>query len=146
MFSSTSPMYSTITNLYAFRDQHLLILYAMPSHCRICTKKSASILVVDDSIATRFTLATGLRLGGYEVLEAASADEAAILLTSTIHIDLVITDIQMPGDMDGHDLVVYIQKIFPDLPVIVSSGTASQKECMARGVSGFFQNLMICRR
>lgn len=87
----------------------------------------------------RYTLAFALRHSGYEVLEAASADEACILLASSFHIDLVITDIRMPGNMNGHDLVVYIRKTFPALPVIVSSGTEARGEYVALGVSGFFR-------
>lgn len=103
------------------------------------SKKPASILVVEDNIAMRYTLATGLRHSGYVVLEAASADEATVLLASSFHIDLVITDIRMPGNIGGHDLVVYIRKIFPSMPVIVSSGTEAQEEYMTLGVSGFFR-------
>ena len=85
-------------------------------------RESASILVVEDDIALRFTLASWLRLLGYIVLEAACADEASVLLASPIPVDLIITDVEMPGRMQGEDFVQYLRKIFPALPLIVVSG------------------------
>lgn len=98
-----------------------------------------TLLVVEDSVTLRFTLAEWLRLSGYIVLEAASGEEAATLIKSVIDIDLVITDVEMPGNMNGYDLALHIQKCHPTLPVIIVSGNALQKKFHAIGVTDFFE-------
>lgn len=63
------------------------------------------ILVVDDEILIRHVIADYLRGGGYEVIEASDADEAVGLLRQAeIEIDVVFSDVQMPGSMDGFSL------------------------------------------
>ena len=85
--------------------------------------EQAHILIVEDNVVQRLTLAESLRLQHYIVHEAATADEAAILLSSSaLKINLVITDVWMPGQMDGIDLVEYIRHCYPSMPVIVTSG------------------------
>ena len=99
----------------------------------------ARILVVEDNIILRYTLAGWLRAEGHEVLEAASADEATAILNSVpLFPDLVITDIEMPGSMNGLDLAERIKNSFPALPVIVVSGTASVDRLRTSAVTAFF--------
>ncbi len=88
---------------------------------RATEQKVKRILVVEDNVALRFTLATWLRSLDYIVFEAASADEAVVLLESSLVVDFVITDVQMPGKMDGFDLVHYIHQNLPGLNMIVVS-------------------------
>ena len=99
---------------------------------------AAHILVVEDDVILRYTLAEWLRTHGYEVLEARSGDEAMTILSSVLITDLVITDIQMPGTVDGYDLAGYIRKQFPALPVIMVSGNPSLQRIYEIGVSEFF--------
>jgi|GEM_PF-5768426 len=69
-------------------------------------------------------LAEWLRSIDYIVHEATTADEATRLLAHPlITIDLVITDIWLPGMIDGLDLKAYLNRAFPDIPVIVVSVT-----------------------
>ena len=83
----------------------------------------ANILVVDDEEAVRRVLLRGLSSKGYEVREVASADEALQVL-STANIDLVLTDIRMPG-MDGLELLQRAKASAPELAVIMITGFAS---------------------
>src|SRR3546814_4095612 len=69
------------------------------------TRDRVTILVAEDEIITRSTLAQFLRAAGHAVIEANSADEAAAVLHSTQRVDLVITDLEMPGRLDGVDLI-----------------------------------------
>ncbi len=102
-------------------------------------EQQAHILVVEDDVVQRLTLAETLRLQNYIVHEAVTADEAAILLSSSaLKINLVITDIWMPGQMDGMDLVEYIRHTYPRLPVIVVSGVYKKNRAHDAGVV-FFQ-------
>ncbi len=81
-----------------------------------------NILVVEDDVSSRFALAEWLRLSGHTVYEAATADEAAILLASSISIHVVITDVDMPGTLNGMDLIENICATDPRIHLIVVSG------------------------
>ena len=82
-----------------------------------------TILVVDDEEAVRRPLARNLVSAGYEVREASSADEALRML-SAADMDLLITDIRMPG-MDGIELLRRAKVTSPDLEVIVVTAYAT---------------------
>ncbi len=80
------------------------------------------VLVVEDEVLIRIMLADCLRDAGYGVLQAASGDEALILLASGVPCDLVISDVCMPGKTDGLALLSQTKFDNPDLPFIVVSG------------------------
>jgi DNA-binding response OmpR family regulator len=79
------------------------------------------LLVVEDDGLIRMDLADTLQDAGYAVLEAANADEAwAILLEADV--SALITDIDMPGSMDGLELARRVCDRWPDCRIIVISG------------------------
>lgn len=80
------------------------------------------ILVVEDEILIRLDLADILRDAGYAVLEAADADEALTLIRAHAAINLVITDVRMPGERDGLDLAREIRARWAGMPVVIASG------------------------
>jgi CheY-like chemotaxis protein len=83
-----------------------------------------SILVVDDEVSIRSAISEYLRDCGYEVIEAFSADEAlSILQHLEIKVDVVLSDITMPGSVDGFDLRKWIRANRPEIDVILT-GTA----------------------
>ncbi|MCC7207353.1 MAG: response regulator [Anaerolineae bacterium] len=89
----------------------------------------ANVLIVDDDRDARWILGTHIRNLGHAVVEAQNAREALGLLAvgadqSTPPIDLVITDVWMPG-MSGLDLLKAIQTRYPDLPVAMISARAT---------------------
>jgi CheY-like chemotaxis protein len=79
------------------------------------------ILLVEDNVLVRFATADILREAGFDVLEAVDASEALALLTTGHPLDLVITDIRMPGHMDGVQLAGVIKNSRPNLPVALLS-------------------------
>ena len=60
-------------------------------------------------------------------------------MKSVINIDLVITDVEMPGNMSGYDLALHIQNERPALPIIIVSGNASRKKFREIGFTDFFE-------
>ena len=82
-----------------------------------------SVLLVEDEVLVRLSIADELRQAGLTVLEAANADEASTILQSRAQwVGLVLTDIQMPGAIDGRGLVRLVRERYPDVHVIVLSG------------------------
>ncbi len=80
-----------------------------------------TILIVEDEVLVRLMLGDALREQGYAVIEAAQADEAVTVLRSAAKIDIVLTDIRMPGSLDGLDLARIIRSEFPHLKVALAS-------------------------
>jgi CheY-like chemotaxis protein len=97
-------------------------LEADPSNPPVEVVVPQTILVVEDEVLIRLFLADALRNAGFEVVEAATADEALQLLKSSQHIDLVATDIRMPGSMDGLGLASRLRSEWPKLKIVVLSG------------------------
>jgi DNA-binding NtrC family response regulator len=84
---------------------------------------AATVLIVEDEALMRVVIAEMLQERGFTVLEAANANEAIEIIKKTqIEIDLVFTDVRMPGAMDGFGLVKWIQNSRPTVPVLVASG------------------------
>ena len=92
-----------------------------------------SVLVVEDEALTRLDLVETLRTAGYDVLEANNASEAFGFLQSGKRIDVVITDIQLGGDLTGWDVAERFRAARSDIPIVYTSGNAVDH---ARKVSG----------
>jgi two-component system response regulator AtoC len=96
------------------------------------------VLVVEDEVYVRESLAEMLRERGYEVLQAASIAEATALLAG-LPVDVVLTDFRLPGG-DGLQLVRHLQETSPELPVVVLTGQGtitSAVECLKSGASDY---------
>jgi len=83
---------------------------------------SQNLLLVEDDEGVRDFIVSALTSLGYEVKAVSSAEEAMQLLnTANVKIDLVLTDVVMPG-ISGQELAEQIKKYFAKLPVIFISG------------------------
>lgn len=87
-----------------------------------------TILVVEDEILIRFILADSLRDIGFQVLEAGDGDEGLQILNSGQVIDLIVTDVRMPGEVDGMELTRRSKSLAPRRPVIVCSAHLYESE------------------
>ena len=84
---------------------------------------SPTILVVEDEVLIRLVIADYLRDCGYKVHEAVSGEEAiAILQAPEVSIDVVFSDVEMPGSMDGFALARWVRANKPGMEVILTSG------------------------
>jgi two-component system, response regulator PdtaR len=81
-----------------------------------------TVLVVDDEILVRMVIAAYLRDCGFDVVEAGSADEAVRVLEAGLRIDIVFSDVSMPGSLDGFGLARWVRRERPELKVILTSG------------------------
>jgi DNA-binding NtrC family response regulator len=96
-----------------------------------------TVLVVDDEVLLRLSIADHLREEGFTVIEAANADEAIAILRTTTPVDIVVTDIAMPGTTDGVGLARFIAAHRPDAKVIITSGNLLTGPAGCR-IDGFF--------
>jgi len=82
-----------------------------------------TVLVVADEVLIRLVIADYLRECGYRVHEAANADEAvAVLESPDVTVDVVFSDVIMPGSMDGFGLARWIRANRPKVEVVLTSG------------------------
>ncbi len=87
----------------------------------------ATVLIVEDEAVSRMALSVYLQDIGLNILEASNADEAVIAIASaSLPIDLVFSDIGLPGAMNGFALARWIRAERPQLPVILTSDAAMQ--------------------
>jgi CheY-like chemotaxis protein len=89
---------------------------SLPRHCRL-------LFVEDDLLAAQVVL-PALQLAGFMVTAARTADEALMLLNGGLVVDVVFSDIVMPGSVDGIELAARIAARWPQLPVILATGYA----------------------
>jgi CheY-like chemotaxis protein len=89
---------------------------------RLNSLSSKTVLIVEDEALLRLELAYGLRKLGMVVLEAQDADEAIALLDSHNEITIMVTDVKMPGSMDGIRLAHHVRDRWPPVKIIVASG------------------------
>jgi len=86
------------------------------------TRNLTKILVVEDEPLIRMDLADTLRELGFFVFEASNADVAIRLLEADEDIAAVVTDVDMPGTMDGLALAFAVRRRWPPCRLIVVSG------------------------
>ena len=80
------------------------------------------VLVVEDEFPLRWPASEYLRDSGYRVVEAASVDEAVMVLSSHTRVDVVFSDINLKGDRDGIALSKWLHEHHPDVPMLMTSG------------------------
>lgn len=81
-----------------------------------------TILTVEDEVLIAEYLGDLLREAGYQVVAAANADDAIAILEGRNDIRVIITDINMPGSMDGLRLAEAVRRRWPPIKIIVSTG------------------------
>jgi CheY-like chemotaxis protein len=87
-----------------------------------------TVLVVDDEVLVRLVIADYLRDCGYRVFEAAGPEDAVSIFDAGLRIDVVLTDLELPGRSSGLELARWVRKRHPNVKVILSSGLYSAAE------------------
>ena len=84
--------------------------------------KPVVVLIVEDEFLIRMDAIDMIRSAGFDVVEAADADEAIDILEGRRDITIVFTDVEMPGSMDGLKLAAAIRGRWPPIKIIATSG------------------------
>lgn len=85
-----------------------------------------TILVVEDDERVRQLTITRLKLIGYQVLEASDGPNALDVLSRGHPVDLVFTDLVMPGGMSGREVAARARQLRPGIKVLLTSGYAEE--------------------
>lgn len=91
----------------------------------VTSRGTVVILVVEDEPLIRLIATDVLAEAGFEVVEAANADEAVQCLETRADIRIVFSDIDMPGAIDGIRLAAKIRKWWPTIGVALTSGNCT---------------------
>jgi signal transduction histidine kinase/DNA-binding response OmpR family regulator len=93
-----------------------------------------TILVVEDDAAVRAAAADMLAGLGYRVLKAANGEQALDILQSGAPVDLLFTDVSMPGGVDGAELVTRAAALAPATRILLTSGRALDRSVLERSM------------
>ncbi|MCC5066485.1 response regulator [Xanthomonas campestris pv. raphani] len=100
--------------------------------------RSQRILLVDDTDVVRMMVSEVLSDAGYHVIEAENADGALAQLRADAHIDMVVSDVGLPG-MNGRDMADVARDLRPGLPILFITGyaenAATRQEFLAEGMA-----------
>lgn len=85
------------------------------------------VLIVEDELPVRRLAAESIAMLGYRTIEAGCAADAMAILESTPGIDMLFTDVRMPGAMNGAELAFTVRSRWPKMAIIVVSGNFDPK-------------------
>lgn len=104
----------------------------------MCAAATLVVLVVEDDALLLYSIAHALRGEGWLVLQARTGAEAIAHLGAAERVDVVFTDIQLPGPLSGWDVADACRSSRSDMAVIYTSGNAADRR-RAVGGSHFFE-------
>ncbi len=110
----------------------------VPATDILAASTRATILVVEDNVELRFLVSDVLRSEGFRVVEAATVKEAVAFLKTSNEVSLVFSDIVLPGEMDGIAFARLLERDYPHIKIILTSGEVSRDAVPA--------NLMLMRK
>jgi len=87
--------------------------------------KAASVLLVEDEALISEFIAEELSAHGFTVHAVPNAADALDYMNAGAQVDILFTDVDLPGGMDGSELAAHARKLRPDLPVVYASGRYS---------------------
>jgi CheY-like chemotaxis protein len=92
------------------------------------TAAAISVLLVEDEVMISNLVADYLSEYGFRVHEVATADEALRYISSGANIDVLFTDVNLPGGMDGAELAERARELRPEMPIVYASGRYKHSE------------------
>ena len=106
------------------------------NHPQAATNKvtGENILVVEDDSGVREITVDRLEHLGYRIVEARTGQEALDILSAGTEIDVMLTDMVMPGGMTGADLVQRVRQDYPKIRPIITSGYAPEQLASTDGI------------
>ena len=117
------PFWKDITTGWAWLQEAQPCRWKVYGYFEVMVQsKKLVVLVIEDEPLIRMDNALVLEEAGFDVIEAADADEAIAILEKTPAIWAIFTDIDMPGSMDGLRLAHAVKDRWPPIHIFVTSG------------------------
>ena len=85
-----------------------------------------TVLVVEDEPSVRDAVTSVLSSQGYHVVSAVNPEHAILLMNSGLKMDLIISDVKMPGKLSVTDLIAHVEATAPGLPIIFATGYSAE--------------------
>jgi two-component system NtrC family sensor kinase len=124
----------TLVTLYLPRSKELAAPSIAPIEYKSAPQRTGTVLLVEDNPAVAEVASSYFQQLGYVVRPVASASEALESLGRDQKIELVFSDILMPGGMNGLELGRTIRRLHPDMPVLLTTGlSTSATEALQQG-------------
>ncbi|RZF30478.1 hybrid sensor histidine kinase/response regulator [Paraburkholderia sp. UYCP14C] len=117
----SEPGHGTTVKIYLPRSKERAA-NVEPVESAVCIGGSETILVVEDDRRVQTTVVETLRQLGYTVLKADDAQSALVIVQSGVNVDLMFTDVVMPGTMRSTELAKIATRVLPHLKVLFTSG------------------------
>jgi len=124
---SSTPGQGTRVELYLPRSTQALSPQPGRTPQAAAMQASGRILFVEDDELVREAVVRGLEEAGFEVLVAANGDRALAMMEAGLDIDVVFSDIVMPGKLSGIDLAGILRERRPGVPVVLATGYTDQR-------------------
>ena len=131
MFRAFSEVSGRGGTVEVFRDRQEALRWLMTKDGDAAEQLAPLVLVVEDEVLIRMAIADHLRKSGYAVVEAGDPVQAFGIVHKTSKVDVVLTDIKMPGPIDGFGLARWIRKNRPEIPVVTASGVRASAAAWA---------------
>jgi len=89
---------------------------------------ATTVLLVEDEVLISDVVSDALKEDGFVVHRAETADDAWRLLENGYQVDVLFTDINMPGEIDGAELASRARELRPELPIVYASGRLTSSD------------------
>jgi two-component system NtrC family sensor kinase len=124
----------TVVTLYLPRTRDLAAPSIAPLDHKSALQRAGTVLLVEDNAPVAEVSGGYFQQLGYEVKHFARAQDAMAWLAQNPKIDLVFSDVLMPGGMNGLELGHAIRKLYPSIPVLLTTGlTSSARDAVEQG-------------
>ena len=92
------------------------------------TETPLTVLVVEDEFLVRWAAAEFLRERGFTVIEATNVSDAISIFEARTHVDIVFSEVHMPGELTGHALAEWLDRNHPTVPLLLTSDSATEAD------------------
>lgn len=99
---------------------------AAPTATSNSTESRLAVLIVEVEFLVRWAAAEFLRERGYIVIEATNVADAISIFGLGTKVDIVFSDIHMPGELNGHALSEWLDRNHPDVPLLLTCNSATE--------------------
>jgi two-component system, response regulator PdtaR len=100
-------------------------------------RTNPTVLIVEDEVILRIYAAELAEGAGFSTLEAGNAEDALRQLEDLEQVEILLTDVNMPGSIDGLELASIVRQRWPEIKVIIASGRPDTRDAVLQSETRF---------